>query len=77
VPLILVAMVAWTALYYFCFDPVGYLISTAVFLLGLLSYFHRGHILANIAIAAGFTLAVDILFSRFLSVPMPPGLLSI
>ena len=36
-PLVLVGMVAWTALYYVCFDRVGYLIATTVFLLGLLN----------------------------------------
>ena len=74
---ILLAMVAWTALYYFCFERVGYLIATIVFLLGLLSYFHRGHYVANCAIAVIFTLIVDLLFSHFLNVPMPAGWLSI
>lgn len=76
-PMILVAMIAWTALYYACFEPVGYFLATIVFLLGLLSYFHRGHYLVNGAIAIGFTLVFDLLFSHFLNVPMPAGLLSI
>jgi putative tricarboxylic transport membrane protein len=74
---ILIAMVAWTALYYFCFEPVGYLIATVVFLLGLLSYFHRGHHRTNCIIAIVFTVVVDTLFSHFLNVPMPTGILPI
>lgn len=75
--LTLAGMVAWTALYDFCFSPVGYLIATFVFLLGLLSYFNRRRYKTNLAVAIGFTLVFDILFSRLLGVPMPAGLLSI
>jgi putative tricarboxylic transport membrane protein len=76
-PLVLVGMVMWTALYYFCFARVGYLIATTVFLLGLLTYFNRKRYKTNIAVALGFTLVFDLLFSLVLGVPMPAGLLSI
>jgi putative tricarboxylic transport membrane protein len=76
-PLVLVGMVIWTALYYFCFVRVGYLIATTVFLLGLLTYFNRKRYKTNIAVALGFTLVFDLLFSLVLGVPMPAGLLSI
>jgi putative tricarboxylic transport membrane protein len=76
-PLVLVGMAAWTALYYVCFDRVGYLIATIVFLLGLLTYFNRHRHKTNIAVALGFTLVFDLLFSLVLGVPMPAGLLSI
>lgn len=75
--LILCAMVAWTALYYGSFEFLGYLLATMLFLLGLLSYFHRGHHVVNIAVAVGFTIIIDLLFSQFLGVPMPTGLLPI
>ena len=70
---ILCAMVAWTALYYLTFDALGYLIGTPLFLLGLLSYFHRGHHLANAMTAVGFTAAVYGLFTLLLGVPLPTG----
>lgn len=76
-PLVLVGMLMWTALYYFCFARLGYLIATAVFLLGLLTYFNRKRHKTNIAVALGFTLVFDLLFSLVLGVPMPAGLLSI
>jgi putative tricarboxylic transport membrane protein len=76
-PLILVGVAAWTALYYTCFERVGYLVATTVFLFGLLSYFHRKRHKTNIAVALGFTLVFDLLFSLVLGVPMPAGLLSI
>jgi putative tricarboxylic transport membrane protein len=74
---VLLAMVVWTALYYTAFEPVGYLLSTAVFLGGLLSYFHRGHYRTNILVALGFVLIVDLVFSRLLNVPLPAGILSL
>lgn len=73
--LILVGVFAWTALYYVAFEPVGYIISTIVFLMGLLSFFHRGKQLINIAVAVGFTAFAYTLFDQFLGVSMPPGLL--
>jgi putative tricarboxylic transport membrane protein len=76
-PLVLVGMVVWTALYYVCFDRVGYLIATILFLFGLLTYFNRNRHKTNIAVALGFTLVFDLLFSLVLGVPMPAGLLSI
>ena len=74
---VLLAMVVWTALYYTAFEPVGYMVSTAVFLGGLLSYFHRGHYRTNLLVALGFVVIVDLVFSRLLNVPLPAGILSL
>ncbi len=74
---ILCAMIVWTAIYYAAFEPVGYIISTLVFLFGLLSFFHRGHLRANLIIAIGFTACVDLLFTQGLGVPLPTGLFPI
>jgi putative tricarboxylic transport membrane protein len=72
---ILIAMTAWTALYYLAFERAGYLITTSVFLLGLLLYFNRNRIKTNLAIALGVTVVFDLLFSQLLGVPMPTGFL--
>ncbi len=74
---ILAAMVAWTALYYWVFEYFGYLIATPIFLFGLLSHFHRNHLRANLAIAVCFTGVVYALFSLLLGVPLPSGPLPI
>jgi len=47
----LIGTAVCTAIYYAAFEPVGYVISTVVYMLVLLSYFHRGHLLANLAVA--------------------------
>jgi putative tricarboxylic transport membrane protein len=74
-PLILIAMVAWTALYYLAFERAGYLLATSVFLFGLLTCFHRKRLKTNLAIALGVTVFFDLLFSQLLGVPMPTGFL--
>ena len=77
VALLLLAMVGWTALYYVSFDRLGYLIATPLFILGLLCYFNRRRHVVNLAVAAGFTIVVYLLFSTLLGVPLPAGPLPI
>jgi putative tricarboxylic transport membrane protein len=74
-PGVLIGMLVWTALYYLAFEPVGYLVSTVIFLLGLLAVFNRGRHLTNLAVALGFTAVAYTIFDRFLAVPMPEGIL--
>ena len=71
--LILAGMVLWTALYYWAFEPLGYLLSTLLYMFVLLACFNRGRWLVNAACAVGFTLAAYAVFTRFLQVALPPG----
>jgi len=75
--LVMLGMVAWSALYYYVFESAGYLIATPIFLFGMLSYFNQGRHLANLVIAACFTAVVYLLFSILLGVPLPSGPLSL
>ena len=70
---ILAAMTAWTALYYFAFERVGYVVATVVYMFALLAFFNRGRWWVNAASAAGFTLAAYMLFTSFLQVALPRG----
>jgi putative tricarboxylic transport membrane protein len=72
---VLVAMAAWTALYYVAFEPVGYIFSTLVYLSALLIYFHRVNPLINLGYAAAFTAVAYLLFTNFLQVVLPAGIL--
>jgi putative tricarboxylic transport membrane protein len=72
--LVLVAMVAWTALYYVAFEPVGYLVSTMTYLSAMLFYFHRVNPLVNLGYAAAFTVLAYLLFTDFLHVVLPSGI---
>jgi putative tricarboxylic transport membrane protein len=71
--LILIGMVLWTALYYAAFEPLGYLLSTLIYMFVLLAGFNRGRWWLNAACAVGFTLAAYAVFTRFLQVALPPG----
>jgi putative tricarboxylic transport membrane protein len=71
--LILVGMVLWTALYYAAFEPLGYLLSTLLYMFVLLACFNRGRWWVNAACALGFTLAAYAVFTRFLQVALPQG----
>jgi putative tricarboxylic transport membrane protein len=71
--LVMVAMVAWAAVYYYFFETVGYLLATPVFLFGLLCYFNPRKHLTNALVALGFTAVVYLLFSILLGVPLPAG----
>ena len=73
--IVLLCMAGWTLVYYIAFEPVGYVISTVVYALVLLSYFNRGRHLANVLIAAGFAAVAYLVFGKFLGVSMPSGLL--
>ncbi len=75
--LILTGMAAWTAVYYTAFEPVGYVLATAVYLFGLLAYFNRGRHLLNLTVALGFTACAYAVFVRFLGVMMPGGLFAL
>ena len=73
--LILAAMTVWTALYYFSFERLGYLVATFIYMLALLAFFNRDRWLANTACAAVFTVAAYLLFTGFLQVALPRGIL--
>lgn len=70
---VLLGMLAWTILYYAAFDPLGYVVSTPVYLFGLLCFFNKDRHLANLAIAIGFTAIAFGVFSQLLSVQLPQG----
>jgi putative tricarboxylic transport membrane protein len=71
--LVLAGMVLWTSLYYLAFEPLGYLISTVIYMFVLLAWFNRGRWFVNAACALGFTLAAYAVFTRFLQVALPQG----
>jgi putative tricarboxylic transport membrane protein len=75
--LVLVAMTVWTALYYVAFEPVGYILSTMIYLSALLFYFHRVNPLINLGYAVAFTAAAYLLFTNFLQVVLPSGILQL
>jgi putative tricarboxylic transport membrane protein len=67
------AVVAWFALYIVTLEEAGFVAGSAIFLLGMLAAFHRGHWLTNALVAVGVPLGAYLAFTRILSVSLPAG----
>lgn len=73
---VIVGVTVWTALYYAVFEHAGYMLATAVFLLGLTAYFHRGRWVTNALVSVLFPVLSYALFVKALGVSLAPGVLS-
>jgi putative tricarboxylic transport membrane protein len=72
---ILIGMVAWTAIYYFFFQRLGYIVATCAYLFPMLCYFNAGRWIANISIAVVFAIVSYSIFDKVLGVTLPIGLI--
>jgi putative tricarboxylic transport membrane protein len=71
---VIAGVVVWTVLYFVIFERLGFMISTSIYLLGLMAYFHRGKWLSNVLSAFGFSIGAYFLF-KVLGVQLAPGIL--
>lgn len=69
------AIVAWIALYFGVFERLGFLLSTPIFLFGLMAYLNRGKWIANGLTSVLFTISIYALFSKVLGVSLAKGIL--
>jgi putative tricarboxylic transport membrane protein len=67
------AVAACTLAYVLALVPVGYVISTLLFLLVLTNHFNKGKWVANIATSVLFPVTSYVLFTKLLGVPLPYG----
>lgn len=72
---VVVAISAWTAIYILVFEPLGYMLSTAVYLLVLTAYFNRGRWLMNVLTSVLFAAISYFAFTKLLGVNLAPGIL--
>lgn len=72
---VVVAVVAWTALYVALFEPLGFLLATTAYLLGLTSCFNRGRHLMNVLTCVLFTAISYFAFTQLLGVNLARGIL--
>lgn len=56
--LVIAGVVAWIAFYFALFEPVGFLLATPVFLLGLMVYFNRNKWVANVLTSVLFPVGI-------------------
>jgi putative tricarboxylic transport membrane protein len=70
----LAVVVVWTGVYYLAFEPAGFILATAFYLLPLCAYFNRGKWIANVLTCVLFAIGVYFLFGK-LEVNLPKGVL--
>ena len=71
---IIACVAAWTAGYYAVFEHLGFIVATAIYLLGMMAWFNRGKWLVNVLTAVLFSGLTYLMFVK-LDVSLPKGIL--
>jgi len=61
---VIVAVTAWTGIYYAVFEKLGYIVATALYLLALMAWFNRGKWTANMLTAVLFSILSYVMFVK-------------
>lgn len=72
---LVVAITVWTAIYIVTFEPLGFVLSTAIYLLVLTAYFNRNRWLMNVLTSVLFAVISYFMFTKLLGVNLPLGIL--
>lgn len=72
---IIAGAVVVTGLYFVLFEPLGYAVSTALFLLAMTSYFNKGKRWTNVLTSIIYSFASYYMFTKWLGVNLPRGFL--
>ena len=72
---LVVAIAVWTAVFIVVFEPLGFILSTAVYLLALTMAFNRNRWLMNVLTSVLFSVISYFMFTKLLGVNLPPGIL--
>ncbi len=72
---VVVGITAWTALYVVAFEPLGYMLATVIYLLGMMTYFNRGRWLMNGLTAVLFVMISYFAFTKLLGVTLARGII--
>jgi putative tricarboxylic transport membrane protein len=73
---VVAGVVLWTFLFFFTFEYLGYVIATAIYLLAMTSYFHRGKHVTNVLTSILFAAGSYFMFVHVLGVNLARGLLN-
>jgi putative tricarboxylic transport membrane protein len=73
--LVVAGVTVWTGLYFVLFEPLGFIIATTIYLLGLTIYFNRGKWIANVSTSILFPVVSYLLFTKGLGVNLARGVL--
>jgi putative tricarboxylic transport membrane protein len=66
-------LLVWTFGFYLCLEPLGFAISSFVYLIGLGTAFNRGRWKMNLIASAGITALTLVLFTGLLGIRLPAG----
>lgn len=72
---VVVSVAAWTAGYVLVFEPLGYMLATAIYLLALMAYFNPGRWLMNVLTAVLFAVLSYFAFTQLLGVSLARGII--
>lgn len=69
------AIVAWTAIYFVAFEPIGYVITTTIYLIPVTAYFNPRRWVMNVTTCVLFSLISYVMFTKMLGVNLARGIL--
>jgi putative tricarboxylic transport membrane protein len=72
---VIAATVAFTGLYFFLFEPLGFVLSSSAYLFAMTMYFNRGKTVANALVSVLLPIACYLVFTRVLGVELARGVL--
>lgn len=72
--LVVLAVIAGTAAYVFAFERLGYMLSTAIYLLVMTHFFNRGRMLMNVLTSVLFAVISYLVFTQVLGVNLARGI---
>ena len=73
--LLLGGVVVWTAAYFAVFTTLGFMLSTAAYLIGMTAWFNRGRWTTNILTSVLFAVISYLMFTKLLGVNLARGFL--
>jgi putative tricarboxylic transport membrane protein len=71
----LIPVVLWTGAYFLTFEPLGYMISTTIYLIALMWIFNPGKHVANVTTSVAFSVLTYLILVKLLEAQLPAGLL--
>jgi len=72
-PVAAVGVLGWMLLTYLLLETIGFTVSIALLLFGIMVFFNRGKWITNFSVSVLFSVVFYLIFTRFIGVPIPRG----
>ena len=72
---VVAGVAVWTFFYFLVFEFLGYVLSTSIYLLVLMAYFHKNKWTSNVLTAVLFSVISYLMFTKLLGVNLARGIL--